>query len=247
MQILRDIYMLCGNAYGNIANLFLLRGENGLVLIDTADRPEDIELVDRNLEYWGLSHLPITHVLITHNHFNHIGNAHILRSRGAKIIAGALDADAIESGDVNTIIDFAPFPVREYTPCAVDLRVNDGDEIEAAGLTFTCIHVPGHTEGSMVYQVKMNGKTILFTGDVLNIGANCRSTKMGWEGGLDHDRQRYFESIRKLSKVDCDIILPAHFQLALVRGKQLLEDAVRSAIEDFRSPMVFDHSAPIVK
>lgn len=238
MQILKDIYLLYGNAYGNIANLYVIRTEKGLILIDTADRIEDLKVLRQQLSYWKLDNLPFTHVFITHNHFNHIGNAHLLRETGAKIIAGYEDASAIESGDVMTIDDFAPFPVRRYIPCKVDILVRDGDEVQANGLTFHCIHTPGHTRGSMVYALELNGKKILFTGDMLNIGKCCASADVGWEGGLNHDRQTCFSSLLKLASVPCDVILPAHFQAALVNAQGLLEQAICAAINKWKSPMI---------
>lgn len=41
--------------------------------------------------------------------------------------------------------------------------VHEGDTVTAAGLTFTVLHTPGHTAGSVCYQIGDK----LFTGDTL--------------------------------------------------------------------------------
>lgn len=41
--------------------------------------------------------------------------------------------------------------------------VHEGDKVTAAGLTFTVLHTPGHTAGSVCYQIGEK----LFTGDTL--------------------------------------------------------------------------------
>lgn len=238
MQVMHDVYMMLGNVYANIANIFVVKGPEGLILFDTADREEELDLIDENLHYWGLYDLPITHVFISHNHFNHIGNAHRLRARGAKIVAGEADADAMETGDINQINDCAPFPARRYTPCPVDVRVKDGAVIHAAGLEVSCIHVPGHTAGSMFYRMELEGKTVLFTGDVLSVAPDCMGAKMDWEGALDHDRIQGMHSVRRIAQMHADILLPAHFQLGLANADAILEDMLRAALDAWRAPML---------
>jgi glyoxylase-like metal-dependent hydrolase (beta-lactamase superfamily II) len=241
MQVTKDIYMVLGGAYANIANIFVIKGKNALVMIDTAENTDELAVIDENLHYWGLDSYPISHVLISHKHFNHIGNAHILQKRGALIAAGEPDAAAIENGDINGINDFGPFPVKEdYIPCKVDIKVRDGDIIHAAGLDFDVIGAPGHTDGSVFYRLKIDGKVVLFTGDVVNSGPDCRSALLGWEGGADFNRETYFASIKRFSTMPCDLLLSGHYQLCMWDGWKILQGAYAKALTQWQSPSVLE-------
>lgn len=237
MQILKNVYQILGGSYANIANIFVIKGKDSLVLIDTAETPEEYEMMEANMKYWGLDQYPISHVLISHKHLNHIGNAWKYRERGAVIVAGDADADAIEQGIINEICDFNPFPKKPpYIPCKIDLRVKDGDTFEAAGLTFKVYEVPGHTDGSVFYEVELDGQVLLFTGDVLNVQDDCRGAYLGWEGGMDFNRNKFFESVKRFSRLKCDVILPGHYQLCMQDGSRILNDAYRVALEEWRQP-----------
>ncbi|HEY3289423.1 MAG TPA: MBL fold metallo-hydrolase, partial [Anaerolineae bacterium] len=176
MQILKDIYLTSGLPYGFHPNAYAVRGPKGVVLVDSGLDERDLAAIDANLHYWGLSNLPITHLLLTHAHFDHSGNALALRSRGMKTVAGPGDADGIELGDARTI----PYAYgRKFPACPIDLRVKDGDVIAAAGLTFDVIHVPDHSSGSVFYRLVADGRVILFTGDVVHVGETSDTARLG--------------------------------------------------------------------
>ena len=239
MEIRKNIIQISGGAYANIANIFVIKGKDSLIMIDTAETASDHEMLQTNMAYWGLDRYPVSHVLLTHKHFNHIGNAWRYQKKGAVIVAGAMDADAIETGNLEEICDYDPFPAKEaYIPCKVDLRVKDGDIFEAAGLSFQVFEVPGHTKGSVFYQLTMENQILLFTGDVLNVKEDCSGAYLGWEGGYDFDRNAFFESIKKFSRLQCDVILPGHFQLCMQAGSRILNDAYRIALTEWRKPSV---------
>ena len=239
MEIMKNIYQISGGSYANIVNIYVIKGTDSLIMVDTAETASDYQMLEDNLRYWGLDRFPVSCVLLSHKHLNHIGNAWRYRERGARIVAGDKDAEAIEKGITEQICDYDPFPKKEpYVPCKVDLRVRDGDEFEAAGLRFKVYEVPGHTMGSVFYELKMDGRIILFTGDVLNVKKDCSGAYLGWEGGIDFDRGAFFESIKKFSLLDCDVILPGHFQTCMQGGGRILRDAYKVALEEWRQPSV---------
>lgn len=235
MQVVKNIFMVSGDAYGFISNIFAIKGKDAVILTDTGEDEDDLRTIDEGLKYWGLSELPISHVLVSHVHFGHVANSHIFRKRGAKIVAGEADVDGIETGN-EKIVDFPPFKKKPYVPCPVDIKVNDGDVLEAAGVKIEVIGVPGHTAGSMFYRVAMGGKTVIFTGDVLSVEPDCRAAKLGWTGAVDYNRLDYFDSVKKFSKLDADAILPAHFQLCLRDGWKILQNSYLQALMEWRQP-----------
>lgn len=239
MQVMKNIYMVLGGPYANIANIFVIKGDDSLVIVDTAETKEEYDTIKENMRYWGLDEYPISHVLISHKHKNHIGNAHRFREEGAQIVAGRYDSDAIEKGIINEICDYANFPLKdEYVPCKVDMRVKDGDVFEASGITFEVFEVPGHTDGSVFYKFSMEGKTIWLTGDVLNIVDDGKRAYLGWAGGMDFNRSLFFESIKRFSKFEGDIILPGHYQLCMQDATRIFNDSYRIPFEEWRQPAV---------
>jgi len=245
MRILKDIYQFSGESYGYIPsgpigdNVFVIKGKDALVMIDSGGEEEEVKIIDDGLKYWGLSNYPISHVLICHGHAWHMGNAHIFRKRGAKIVAGLDDAEAIEIGDYR-VHDSPPFKTKPYIPCIVDMKVKDGDIIEAAGLEFEVIALPGHTPGSVCYKLFMDGKTIFFSGDAVTVGPECKFSVLGWSGSAGYDREKYFESIKKISKMHTDIILPSEYQLCLKDGWKILQDSYLRALLEWRQPAEYD-------
>ncbi len=237
MEVVKNIYQVLGGSYANIANIFVIKAGDELVLVDTAETEAEYEMILENIRGWGLDRYPISCVLLSHKHLNHIGNAYRFREQGAQIVAGYRDAEAIEQGIITEICDFYPFPKKvPYVPCKVDRKVRDGDRIRVGNCEFEVFEVPGHTDGSVFYKLEMDGKVIFFTGDVLNVDHDCQGATLGWEGGIDYNREEFFESIKRFSKFRCDIILPGHYQLCLQDGTRIMNDAYRVALETWRLP-----------
>lgn len=135
-------------------NVWLLtEGEEGL-LIDAADDP--LAILD------VVGDTPLTHLVTTHSHHDHIGAlADIARHSGARLVAGAPDADAIETA----------------TGVVIDDRVWDGDTFDLSDLTVEVIGLVGHTPGSIALAISPPGSpTQLFTGDSLFPGGVGRTT-----------------------------------------------------------------------
>lgn len=236
MQITRNIYQVSGFPYGVHPNVYAVKGKDGIVLIDTGLDKYELGIIDENMKYWGLSVYPVTHALITHSHFDHAGNAHIFRERGAVIAAGPVDAEGIEAGDDRTI-GYAY--CKKFMPCHVDMKVKDGDIIRAAELEFEVIHVPGHSSGCVFYKLESEGKTIMFTGDAIRVGNNCESAILGWSGGVDYNLELYFETLKKISHLHADIILAGHFQPCLKDGWKIFQKAYTKALLDWRQPTTY--------
>jgi glyoxylase-like metal-dependent hydrolase (beta-lactamase superfamily II) len=237
MQILRDVYLVSGFAFGVNPNVYAIRGPQGVVLIDTGLDENELAIVDRNLSYWKLTSLPLMYVLLTHGHFDHSGNAHILRQRGARIVAGKGDAEGIEAGDNRTVgYGFG----KRFVLCTVDIKVGEGDVVSVAGLQFEVIGVPGHSRGCVFYRLRVEDKVVLFTGDVVRVGTNCESGKLGWSGGVDYDREAYLDSLARIAEMDCDVILAGHFQPCLCDGWKILPDTYKVALLDWRPPATND-------
>ena len=231
MQILKDIYLTSGLPYGFHPNAYAVKGPRGVVLIDCGLDERDLATIDATLRYWDLSALPITHLLITHAHFDHTGNAQALRGRGILTAAGPGDAEGIEQGDERTI----PYAYgRAFPACGIDIRVTDGDIIDAAGLRFEVIHVPGHSTGCVIYKLVHEGRIILFTGDVAHVGETSDTARLGWNGAVDYDPAVYLQSLQRISRLAADLILAGHYQPCLQDGYKVLQNAYMRGLMELR-------------
>jgi hydroxyacylglutathione hydrolase len=101
-------------------------------------------------------------ILITHGHFDHVGGvADLAEGTGAPVYMPAGERERLERYG-----DFAPLgvPGRPYTP---DHLVEGGEAIEAAGISFDCVAIPGHSPAHVAYAAD----GCLFSGDLLFAGS----------------------------------------------------------------------------
>ena len=231
MQILPNIYLLDGFAYAQHPNFHLVHSQAGNIVIDSGSVPSDIERAERQLAPWGISLESVDYLLLTHSHYDHMGNAALLRSRGATVVAGPGDAEGIELADARTIPYAAGF---QLPPCKVDRVVQDGDIIDACGFRFEVIHAPGHTNGCVIYQLQHMGKTIWFSGDVLFCQNTAYDPQLGWQGGEEFDKPTYIQTLKRLSELPVDCILAGHHLPYLRAGHRLVGRAYVKALIEWR-------------
>lgn len=95
----------------------------------------------------------------------------------------------------------------EYTQAAcVSEQVQDGDVIDVDGIRLQSIYTPGHTDESFSFSTKMNGQSMVFTGDVLLIRGTGRTD---FQGGDPH--KSWDSIINKLFTMDDDtLVYPGH-------------------------------------
>ena len=132
-------------------------------------------------------------VLLTHAHYDHTGGVAELRQAipGLPVYLHPDDA---------ALLGTQIFPdVSPVTPCV------DGQDIQVAGLTFHVLHTPGHTPGSVTFQVE----DVLLTGDTLFQGSMGRTDLPGGSYA------QIMASLARLGKLKGDLqVLPGHMDLA---------------------------------
>ena len=118
----------------------------------------------------------IAAILLTHGHFDHIGAVRELyensefriqnselngqENEKPRIVIHELDAGMLTDPRLNASLGLIGRAVT--APEATDL-VKEGDELELAGLKVKVLHTPGHTPGSVCYEIEGE----LFTGDTM--------------------------------------------------------------------------------
>ena len=158
-------------------------GRTDAVIIDPAANSRKITAA---LQEHGLT--PVC-FLLTHAHFDHIGAL-------KPLLAAAPDARVyVGSDDKDDPCDMA-YDLLTYTD-----TYQDGDTVEAAGLSFRVLGTPGHTPGSVCL---LCGEA-LFSGDTLFAGSYGRTD---FKGGSMQDM---CASLRKLAALPPQTrVLPGH-------------------------------------
>lgn len=93
--------------------------------------------------------LNVTHILLTHRHFDHVAELEQLKQRfpRAEVLVHPLERDSVARATGT---------------------IEPGETLAAGGLTIEPLHTPGHTAGMLSFLV--NGETV-FTGDTLFKGS----------------------------------------------------------------------------
>jgi hydroxyacylglutathione hydrolase len=114
--------------------------------------PGDADVVFEALQRLSLR---LETILVTHHHIDHTGGVDALRDTTGAMVFGPLT-------------ETMPEPIRRLEGC---------DKVQAMGLTFDVIDVPGHTSGHIAFYAdsadsadKVNSAPLLFCGDTLFSG-----------------------------------------------------------------------------
>jgi len=218
LEVIPNVYQLSIRA----ANIILIV-EKELTLIDVGLYGSSTQIVDfirrlgRSVEEIGL-------IIITHNHFDHMGGLaelrELTRARVAAHKAGIVNINEelpFPGGrGIGRLLRFRPFSsLRQHLtlkPEDVDILLEGGEVLEPLG-GLKVIHTPGHSPGSI--SLFSPGNKLLFVGDAL-----VRSRK---SLGLPHkmvsiDRTQAIDSAREMAQLDFDILCFGH-------GRPLTSDA----------------------
>ena len=151
--------------------------------------------------------LKLTHLIITHGHWDHTCDAYHFAQAGAEVLAHRDDEALIEQIEKFRTRYQSMLPMLtddDFRSVKVTRWVQAGDVIEAAGYRFETRHVPGHCPGSiLLYEAK---EKIAFTGDAIFAGSVGRTDlpNGNWTQLLQSIRQQVY------TLPDDTVLLPGH-------------------------------------
>jgi len=166
-------------------------GARDVAVIDPGpDIPEHVDALKR-----ALTGCRVTHILITHTHADHSPAARPLQEWSGATTYG-FGPHPIAQDDGARVEEGAD---RIFVP---DIRVKDGDVVSAGGLTFECLHTPGHISNHLCYAWRE--EEALFTGDHV----------MGWSTSVvtppDGDMTDYMAGLSRLIARGDRTLYPTH-------------------------------------
>lgn len=130
----------------------------------------------------------ITHILLTHGHYDHVGGVQALaQATGAAVYLDAVDAKGDQMFPLPPQGDYRAYP----------------EELQIDELTFRVWHTPGHTKGSRC--LWCGG--LLFSGDTLFAGSCGR---VDLPGGDAHEMMASLSLLANLPLPDDTQVCPGH-------------------------------------
>lgn len=216
MKITEDLWQVGGEgltAPGDAA-VYLVRFGRQAALIDAGCGPGHQRLV-QNVSACLPPGTAVTHLLLTHCHFDHSGGAAAVRDHyGCRITAHAKDAVYLEAGDDR--VTAAAWYGARMRPLALDHQITAQRETIAVGDgALTAHHCPGHSPGSLVYTARLGGQTVLFGQDVHG----------PLHPSLLSDRGQYRDSLHYLLDLEADILCEGHF--GVHQGRVAVKNFIR--------------------
>lgn len=181
-SILRGVNLIVG--IGLCSNIYVI-GEKEITLVDTGVGDSANRLAPK-FGWLNLDLKNVKQVILTHAHHDHVGGLlEVAQESQPEIFIHRLDAEYLwKLGKI--------------------VELNDGDNIETETMALKVIHTPGHTAGSMcLYNMK---NKVLFSGDTVFPGGVFGRVDLSSSSGL----KDMISSLKKLSKLDVEILLPGH-------------------------------------
>jgi hydroxyacylglutathione hydrolase len=153
-----------------IAHAFLLVSER-VVLVDSGN-PGNEQRILKTLEKHKIESRDLSLILLTHGHWDHLGNAESIRSLSKAPIAlhhadlelAAAGQDKLKPYGFGSSLFEPFFSSRRFEPVKADIVLNGTETLESYGINAKLLETPGHTQGSISVLLE-NGDAII--GDVL--------------------------------------------------------------------------------
>ncbi len=194
---------------GGVDSNFYLLGSRMIVDTTTGLHKKALVYAFKQLD---ITEVDITTVILTHEHFDHIGGLELFRN--AKVLASEQTAKVLESADEKT--SYAMFFNGKIPSRKTAARLKDKDIVRMGDTVIEIIHTPGHSEGSICLYIKKD--KILISGDTVFADSIGRVDLLGG------DEKEMIESLEKLEDLEIEMILPGHGEIVEKDGTKHIKN-----------------------
>lgn len=194
-------------------NTYIVYGDDhDAILIDAPDK------IDKVISFLHQNGLNLTHILLTHAHFDHVmGLGDVIKEfPKAEVFVSYEDDFFLRNkgeGNIELLSKGFPFMLTAFKRYLDELPQTYSFYSDSI-LSFRVIRTPGHTKGSVcLYDEK---ERILFSGDTIFKGSYGRTD---FPGG---DQRELFTSIKELIKTvkDDTLVLPGHGEFTSIKDEK---------------------------
>jgi len=220
------IYQFHGKKPGS--HVYLIRGSDKNVLIDTGIA-SNFPYIEECLRHVGVKVKDIHFVILTHEHFDHIG-ATTFFFETAVIGAHRLAANKIEMQD--EFVTMNKYLNVSSKPFYAHLWLEAGTIIDLSNYELRILHSPGHTSGCIcIYEAR---ERLIFSGDMVFAGGTL--SEISTSGNISD----YVNSLERLSNLKINELYPGHGRISLNPEQDMKQAVVyaRTLLED--SKMLFE-------
>jgi metallo-beta-lactamase class B len=210
-------YRVFGNTYFvGTANLgaVLIDAGGALVLVD-GGLPQSAPRIDESIRRLGFRTEDVKLVLNTHSHYDHAGGiAALQRASGARVVASAAGARALERGQPppdDPQYAFGP-EANGFPPVPHVDPVADGQGVRVGRLTVTAHLTPGHAPGGASWSWRSceGGRCLdLVFADSLN-AVSAPGFRFSGDAAHPSLEEQFRHSIDTVAGLPCDILLTGH-------------------------------------
>jgi glyoxylase-like metal-dependent hydrolase (beta-lactamase superfamily II)/ABC-type amino acid transport substrate-binding protein len=235
-----DVHVARCYDFGDFA---FIQTSAGVVGIDAGTSPDRVLTAMADL---GLKdHAPVSHLILTHAHFDHIGGTAALRGPRTQVITSAgFPAEAERQRHWN--IPFRNFTGTSASPAAgvePDRLISEQTSLVIGGTEFVLIPVRGgETPGALMVHLPASG--LLFTGDVMMPYLGAPFVAEGSPEGL-LETLRYIRKLAPRQLIQGHTTLTENFTIEALAGlepalTELHEFAVARIGENMTLPHILD-------
>lgn len=176
----------------------------GVVVIDALGSPFAAQRLLAEIR--RVTTQPVTHLIVTHYHADHIYGLQVFKAAGVRILAHALAREYLLSETARLRLvasrqELAPWINQETRLIEADEWITGDRELNLGGVRLQIIHVgPSHTPEDLVVMVPQD--KLLFAGDLVFRG------RVPFVGQADS--RQWIRSLERLLLLDASVFVPGH-------------------------------------
>jgi len=193
---------------GFISNAAAVVTDDGVIIIDALGSPSLAEKFLALLR--EVTDKPISKVIVTHYHADHIYGLQRFKDLGAEVIGPVGSQDYLDSPVAEERLEerrfsLSPWVNDETRLVRPDRVITADEEFSFGGLDFAIhLHGPAHSDGDLSLLVKNDA--VLITGDIIFEG------RIPFTGGAD--TAHWLKILNNLDTIDLKALIPGHGPVA---------------------------------